>query len=70
MAPEQIREATNFQKTVMSRGEPKIMNWRRNGATKYWKSRPTHFRIPVKYGLYSYGYVTHENQGEYNVISD
>lgn len=33
--------------------------WRRNGATKVWKSasRSEHFRIPVKCGLYQYGYI-------------
>lgn len=35
--------------------------WRRNGATKTWKTRPGEFRIPVKFGLYSYDYITHTN---------
>lgn len=35
--------------------------WRRNGATKTWKTRPGEFRIPVKFGLYGYGYITHTN---------
>lgn len=29
--------------------------WRRNGATQTWKTRPTEYRIPVKYGIRSYG---------------
>lgn len=33
-------------------------NWRRNGATKTWKRQPDKFRIPVKYGMYSYSYIT------------
>lgn len=32
-------------------------NWRRNGKTKTWKRQPTRFQIPVKYGLYRYGYL-------------
>jgi hypothetical protein len=28
----------------------KIYQWRRNGATQTWKTRPGEFRIPVKYG--------------------
>lgn len=32
--------------------------WRRNGATKLWKTRPNEFRIPVKHGLYDHGYIT------------
>lgn len=32
--------------------------WRRNGQTKTWKTRPSEWRIPVKFGLYTYGYIT------------
>ena len=32
--------------------------WRRNGRTQLWKTRPTEFRVPVKHGLYHYGYIT------------
>ena len=35
--------------------------WRRNGATKVWKTRPMEFRVPVKFGLYAYGYITDSN---------
>lgn len=35
----------------------KIFEWRRNGATQTWKTRPGEFRIPVKYGLRSYGQI-------------
>src|SRR5688572_15183423 len=31
---------------------------RRNGKTKTWKTRPTEFRIPVKYGLKVCFYIT------------
>lgn len=31
--------------------------WRRNGQTKTWKRSPERFRIPVKYGMYAYGYI-------------
>ena len=34
-----------------------IEQWRRNGVTKTWKTRPTEFRIPVKFGMYGYGYI-------------
>jgi len=41
--------------------------WRRNGQTKTWKTRPDHFQIPVKHGLYAHGYITHENADEFRV---
>src|SRR6266852_5791902 len=31
--------------------------WRSNGAMKTWKTRPRDFQLPVKHGLYNYGYV-------------
>lgn len=37
--------------------------WRRNGQTQTWKTRPDHFCIPVKYGLYRYGQITHQDAG-------
>ena len=42
-------------------GATRIVSIRRNGATKTWKTRPTEFRAPFKYGLRDCLYVTHEN---------
>jgi hypothetical protein len=44
-----------------------IMRWRRNGATKTWKTRPGHFSVPVKYGLKDYATITHENAADFHV---
>ena len=38
---------------------------RRNGKTQTWKTRPEEFRIPVKYGLYEYYNITHDNCHEW-----
>lgn len=38
-----------------------IERWRRNGRTKTWKRSPNRFSVPIKYGLYSYEYLTDEN---------
>lgn len=40
---------------------PKIYSWRRNGKTKTWKRDPDCFKVPIKYGLRSYDYLTQEN---------
>ena len=29
-----------------------------NGAVKFWKTRPHEYRIPYKYGMYEFGYIT------------
>jgi len=35
--------------------------WKVNGQVKTWKTRPDEVKIPVKYGLYAYDYVTHQD---------
>jgi len=37
------------------------VRWRVNGAVKTWKTRPNEFRIPVKHGMYDFGYITEKN---------
>jgi len=34
---------------------------RSNGKCKTWKTRPSHFRVPIKHGLYEYGYIDHNS---------
>ena len=33
----------------------KCYTWRRNGRTQTWKRDADRFRVPIKYGLYTYG---------------
>lgn len=40
---------------------------RRNGRTKYWKTRPNDFRIPVKYGMYTYLYIDQNNCEQWTI---
>lgn len=40
---------------------------RRNGQTKTWKREPSRFQIPVKRGLYEYGYIDNNNAHEWRV---
>lgn len=49
-----------------TRNEP--LQCRRNGRTKFWKSRPGEFRIPVKYGMYEYFYIDHTNAHEWSTV--
>lgn len=41
---------------------------RRNGATKTWKTRPGEFRIPVKYGMYQYFYITDKDAADWSTV--
>jgi len=35
--------------------------WRINGKVKTWRTRPQEISIPIKHGLYDYGYLTHND---------
>ena len=48
----------------------KVERWRVNGKVKTWKTRPADFRVPVKHGLYDYGYLDHGNCKEFHLASD
>jgi len=65
MLGERKLNALNFTTIFIPSGEIKSLDngikWRRNGATKVWKTRPDEFKIPVKHGLRDYGYITNEN---------
>lgn len=39
----------------------KPAKWRANGQCKTWKRSPERFKLPIKHGLYNYGYITEEN---------
>lgn len=47
----------------------KIYRWRRHGRTQTWKTRPTEFRVPVKYGIRSYGQITDINAHAYHTAA-
>ena len=32
--------------------------WKVNGIPKTWKTQPNRVKVPVKYGLYTYDYIT------------
>lgn len=46
---------------------PRTEEWRRNGSTQTWKTRPGEFRIPVKYGLRSYGSLTDYDAPDWHI---
>ena len=44
--------------------------WRRNGRTQTWKARPNEYRVPVKYGMYSYDNLTHADAPNFHTASE
>ena len=65
----QVREycnnvsTTDQPKNTLNLGiiDCKPIRWRANGKCKTWKRNPERFQLPIKHGLYSYGYITEEN---------
>jgi hypothetical protein len=51
------------KRTIGPRGGVKesITRVRVSGMCKTWKTRPEEFRVPIKYGLYESGELTHQN---------
>lgn len=58
---EQALTETNFTQLVQVHNAIKIMKWRANGKCKTWKRNPERFQLPIKYGIYTYGYITEDN---------
>ncbi len=52
------------------RNSKNCARWRRNGKTKLWKTRPTEFRVPIKWGLKTCGYLTQENMHLFHTVED
>ena len=42
----------------------------RNGKTQTWKRDASRFRVPVKYGLYTYGEITQDNAADWHTAED
>lgn len=53
--------AVTYGKTGKAQPTARVYDWRRNGRTQTWKTRPDEFRIPVKFGMYGYGSITHND---------
>lgn len=43
------------------------VRWRVNGAVKTWKTRPNEFRVPVKHGMYDFGYINERKYGLFHL---
>lgn len=40
---------------------------RATGQCQTWKTRPTHFKLPVKHGMYESFYITHDNACDWSL---
>lgn len=61
-------EGDFFEHVSLKNRDGSRLRARRNGRTKLWKTRPSDFRVPIKVGMYGYGYIDHENCDEWEVV--
>jgi hypothetical protein len=47
-----------------------IIQCRVNGDVKTWKRDPNRIQVPIKRGLYEYGYITADNVGDVHRATD
>lgn len=65
---EQAMNARHFRSLKIKRADGKTpIEVRVSGRCQTWKTRPTEFKVPIKYGLYESSYITHENAAEWEV---
>jgi len=73
----QVRYMTNEEAKQLKRGDvikvvsvfDTVINVKVNGNIKRWKRTPLKLQIPIKYGLYEYGYITFIDDGNLSVTS-
>jgi hypothetical protein len=53
-----LRHGQTLYHNTLRNADGSAQRWRVNGAVKTWKRNPERVQIPVKHGLYDYGYVT------------
>ena len=42
--------------------------WRVNGRVQVWKTQPNRVHVPLKHGLYAYGFINDVNMGTWNAL--
>jgi len=48
----------------------KPQQWRRNGKTQTWKTRPEDYVVPVKFGLWDYYHITPSVADNFHTAED
>jgi hypothetical protein len=60
------RPATVYHRTKRN-ADGSALRVRSSGNCQTWKTRPEEFKLPVKYGLYESGYITHSNAADWSL---
>ena len=67
-AAKNLRSGTTLcHKTQTQAGGKSAQRWRVNGKPKTWKTMPERVEVPLKHGLYAYGYLNERNLRDFYV---
>lgn len=61
----QAETCSMFYDATLRNADGSAKRYRANGKTKTWKRDPNRFRVPVKHGMYDYGYIDNDNAHNY-----
>lgn len=64
---EAVKSASVFLSRVRMNADGSPQRWRVNGKIRTWKTRPNEFRVPVKRGLWEFGYIDHTNIRHFDI---
>lgn len=62
MTFEQIKELRLREPLIYT---PDGSRWFVNGKAQTWKTRPDEIKLPIKHGLWQYGYLTEQNMHDF-----
>ena len=54
---ENCEKLNNFEHVFLKNADKTRLRAKRNGKTRLWKRNPERFVIPIKHGLYDFGYI-------------
>lgn len=63
----QAQTARHFEHATLKNADGTPLRARAIGKCKVWKTRLDAFSLPIKHGLYDYGYITQDNADKWNV---
>jgi hypothetical protein len=56
-----------FEHLTLQNKDKTPLRCRQNGKIQVWKTRPEEFKVPVKYGLKEWFYITNDNAEEWRI---
>jgi hypothetical protein len=65
----ELRVGTTLHNTKLYNADGTPMRARVTGKVKTWKKDPNKIKVPLKHGMYDYGYLTEDNTNEWSLIA-